>query len=302
MTLGGRLRQRWVLAAAGAAVVLLLGALALWRLPAPLEVVRSYVRHSYAGNYRAVFPLLSAADRAGLDAEEYALQQGAYQGATLELTRELARSIRFSEVEVEGSGRRAVVRLTVTVPDGNHPAVREAVFDQGEDVVSRLARLRAMAREGFPRQLTSRETFLLVREGPWWRIREGLAEGVAVRFEARVADGLPVTFEPLTDVVRVDPGGLVRGAFRLRNVGPSALTVKARERIEPRPEVLQTVQCFCFLKIELAPGEEKVLPVAFYLTQEGPVEEIRLSYTLHPEAAFPEARHGHGGDAAAGGP
>lgn len=282
--------------AAGAAVLLLGLALFAWRPPSPLEVVQEYVRQSYAGNYRSVYPLLSARDRAGLDAGEYALQQGALKGGSLQLAGELAGSIRFSEVEVEGSGSRLVVRVSVSVPDGNHPEVREILFGGGQradlspqELDRRRAALRAMAREGFPRWIESRETFILVREGLWWRIREGLDEGVAVHLEAGVAGGLPVEFEPLTDLVRVDPGGMARAAFRLRNAGTSRLEVKARERILPGPQALVSVQCFCSLKIELGPGEEKELPVAFYLPPESTTGEIRLSYLLYPAAALPAA-------------
>lgn len=294
MSLRGWRRHRWK--AAGAAALLLGLALFAWRLPSPLEVVQEYVRQSYAGNYRAVYPLLSARDRAGLDAGEYALQQGALKGGSLQLARELAASIRFSEVEVEGSGSRLVLRVKVSVPDGNHPAVREILFHSGragdfspQELERRQAALRRMAGEGFPGWLESRETFILVREGLWWRIREGLDEGVAVRLEAGVAGGLPVEFEPLTDLVRVDPGGMARAAFRLRNTGTERLEVKARERILPGPQALVSVQCFCSLKIELGPGEEKELPVAFYLPPDSTAGEIRLSYVLYPAAAFPAA-------------
>ena len=71
------------------------------------------------------------------------------------------------------------------------------------------------------------------------------------------------------------------------------MTAKARHIDQPRElaaKYLDVIQCFCFIRETLAPGEEKELPLVFRVDLDVPrdIKEFVVTYQFFPLEKFPK--------------
>ena len=106
---------------------------------------------------------------------------------------------------------------------------------------------------------------------------------VRIEFDANVRK-LPWTFRPLEAVVGVHPGEVRQVTYEIVNTGDRALTGQAIPSYGPQhaAQYFQKLECFCFAKQTLQPGERREMPVVFVIDTALPadVATITLSYTF----------------------
>lgn len=114
---------------------------------------------------------------------------------------------------------------------------------------------------------------------------------VTVRFDANVSPKLGWTFEPEQKTERIAIGARELAFFNATNLTDKTITGSAAFNISPddSAKYFVKVQCFCFTKQTLAPGETQRMPVVFYVDpaflkdrDNDQVSEITLSYTFYP--------------------
>jgi cytochrome c oxidase assembly protein subunit 11 len=114
---------------------------------------------------------------------------------------------------------------------------------------------------------------------------------VTVRFDANVSDKLHWNFEPEQKTERVAIGARQLAFFEATNLSDKPVTGSAAFNISPdeSAQYFVKVQCFCFTKQTLQPGETQRMPVVFYIDpailkdkDNAGVSEITLSYTFYP--------------------
>ncbi len=119
---------------------------------------------------------------------------------------------------------------------------------------------------------------------------------VTVRFDANVSSKLGWRFEPEQKTQRVAIGARQLAFFDATNLTDRPLTGSAAFNISPdqAAQYFVKVQCFCFTKQSLGPGETQRMPVVFYVDpdflkdpDENGVTEITLSYTFYPAGEAP---------------
>ena len=112
---------------------------------------------------------------------------------------------------------------------------------------------------------------------------------VTVRFNAVTADDLGWRFEPEVLSVQVHPGEEKRVAFRAVNETRESIIGTATYNVTPAEAgvYFDKIQCFCFTKQKLAPGESADLWVSFFVDPDiatdpntRDVDTITLSYTM----------------------
>jgi cytochrome c oxidase assembly protein subunit 11 len=112
---------------------------------------------------------------------------------------------------------------------------------------------------------------------------------VSVRFNAETASDLGWEFRPLQDSVTVHPGEERVVTYRAVNRTGEAVTGTATFNVTPFKAGLyfNKLQCFCFTKQHLAPGESADLAVSFFVDPDiltdpntRDVDTITLSYTM----------------------
>jgi len=106
---------------------------------------------------------------------------------------------------------------------------------------------------------------------------------VRIEFDSNVRK-LAWTFRPLQPVVNVHPGEVSQAMFEVVNTTDHALTGQAIPSYGPMQaaQYFRKLECFCFAKQTLQPGERRQMPVVFVVDSALPKEvaTITLSYTF----------------------
>jgi cytochrome c oxidase assembly protein subunit 11 len=114
---------------------------------------------------------------------------------------------------------------------------------------------------------------------------------INVRFDGNVVPGMPWTFRPETNVMRVAVGARQMAFFEAINTSSRSVTGRAVFNVTPEQtgKYFDKIQCFCFTEQTLKPGERVRMPVIFYVDPkliDDPdaknISEITLSYTFFP--------------------
>ncbi len=118
---------------------------------------------------------------------------------------------------------------------------------------------------------------------------------VTVEFDAVVSDGLPWEFRPMQKSMRVRVGERAMVKYLARNLSDRPVEAQAIPAVTPWQVTgyLQKLECFCFNRQVLAPGEAREMPLYFYVSPDLPAEygSLILSYTFmntHRLAMRPE--------------
>jgi cytochrome c oxidase assembly protein subunit 11 len=112
---------------------------------------------------------------------------------------------------------------------------------------------------------------------------------ITVRFDAETAADLGWEFRPLQASVEVRPGEERVVAYRAVNKTSAPMTATATFNVTPYKAGIyfNKLQCFCFTKQHLGPGESADLSVSFFVDADmlkdpntRDVDTITLSYTM----------------------
>jgi cytochrome c oxidase assembly protein subunit 11 len=106
---------------------------------------------------------------------------------------------------------------------------------------------------------------------------------VAVEFDSNTRR-LPWTFRPLEGGISVHPGAVTQVIYEVRNTLDRPVTGQAVPSYAPSnaAQYFKKLECFCFQKQTLGPGEVRRMPVVFVIDPAlpGDVSAITLSYTF----------------------
>ena len=107
---------------------------------------------------------------------------------------------------------------------------------------------------------------------------------VTVEFMGHTDTNLPWQFHPSQYKMRVHPGQVVVANYIARNVSDRSITGRAVPSVSPSRAAshFKKIECFCFSEQQLKAGEEKQMPVQFYVDSDVPkeVDTITLSYAF----------------------
>jgi len=110
-----------------------------------------------------------------------------------------------------------------------------------------------------------------------------MAREVRIEFDSNVRK-LPWRFRALTPVVGVHPGEVRQVVFEIINATDRPLTGQAIPSYGPQhaAQYFRKLECFCFTRQTLQPGERREMPVVFVVDAALPkdVATITLSYTF----------------------
>lgn len=121
---------------------------------------------------------------------------------------------------------------------------------------------------------------------------------ITVRFDGNVARGLPWKFEPVQSTMDIKIGQTALAFYRATNLSEKPVTGTAAFNVAPETMGLyfNKIECFCFTKQTLQPGETVDMPVSFFVdpkmlddrdTQH--LSDVALSYVFYPtKDAAPE--------------
>lgn len=112
-----------------------------------------------------------------------------------------------------------------------------------------------------------------------------------VRFDANVSSDLGWDFKPVQREVIIKAGEQTKISYLATNQTSETLTGTATFNVTPQSAgaYFNKMECFCFTKTTLKPGESLDMPVVFFIdpdianeTETRNIRSITLSYTFYP--------------------
>lgn len=109
---------------------------------------------------------------------------------------------------------------------------------------------------------------------------------VTVQFTSDVMPGLGWNFYPKQPSIQLHPGQIETVVFVAKNITNQTVVGRAIPSITPGIAAanLKKIECFCFVNQSLKAGEQKEMPLRFFVSPELPkdVSEMTLSYSFFP--------------------
>lgn len=107
---------------------------------------------------------------------------------------------------------------------------------------------------------------------------------VTIQFVSAVMPGLGWNFYPKQTSVTLHPGQIETVVFMAKNTTSEVVAGQAVPSVTPGKASthLKKIECFCFVKQSLNPGESKEMPLRFFISPELPddIKELTLSYSF----------------------
>ena len=107
---------------------------------------------------------------------------------------------------------------------------------------------------------------------------------ITVEFLASTARNSPWEFRSLTSTMQLHPGEIKEVNFVAKNLLPTALVAHAVPSLSPGKAVkyFTKMECFCFQQQTFKAGEEKMMPLRFFVDPNLPrdINTITIAYTF----------------------
>jgi cytochrome c oxidase assembly protein subunit 11 len=127
-----------------------------------------------------------------------------------------------------------------------------------------------------------------------------LARELIIRFDSNVSPGLPWRFEPEVNEIKLHIGEVATVHYKVINEAARTISAQASYNVTPTTvgAYFDKINCFCFTKQTMKPGETREMTVVFYVDpkivedrDQDPLNTITLSYTFYrlPESEQPVA-------------
>lgn len=116
-------------------------------------------------------------------------------------------------------------------------------------------------------------------------LRVDTSRWVTVEFTSSVMPGLGWNFAPTQSSMRVRPGQIEMATFVASNNTNKEEVGQAVPSVSPGQAAVyfKKIECFCFQRQALKPGESKEMPLRFYVSPDLPsnVQTVTLSYAFY---------------------
>jgi len=107
---------------------------------------------------------------------------------------------------------------------------------------------------------------------------------IIIEFDVTRNQQMPLEFRPQHTELSVQPGASNRTSYYAKNPTNRTMIIQAIPSITPgiAAKYMKKIECFCFQRQVLKPGEEANLPITFVLDPKIPedIPRMTLSYTL----------------------
>lgn len=258
---------------------------------APLTIIQSYLRATYARDYRQAYRLISAADQRVRDETSYVQAQGEFTGFTAQVAGTLADFIDLQVIEQSSDGEHAKIKVGYSVPSPED--VSSLVFNWDSEKLNSLSpaeqkqllsTLVARKRTGSLIAIQGHETFELTREGNGWRIFQDWASGTKVKVQTIFAETSDIDVKFLQNEIIAKGEEPFQINLKLKNRGTERVVLAMRHLVEPlsAADELQMIECGVRRPIALGPGSDQEFSMAYILSESTrrSVRDLTLTYAF----------------------
>lgn len=111
-----------------------------------------------------------------------------------------------------------------------------------------------------------------------------MSREITIEFLATLNQNMPWEFKAMTRKMKVHPGETYQVEYYAKNLSNDTVVAQAVPSLVPGLawKYFSKIECFCFSNQTFAPGEEKVMPMVFYVDPNLPkdVQVLSMSYTF----------------------
>jgi hypothetical protein len=293
---------------AGAAAVILLIAAVLYFRPAvakptsvePIDVVKAYLKASYARDYGNAYRYISSQDRHVWNEKSYVSQSESFTGFALELAQKLAESMDVWVVEKQLSSRRAHYKVGYKVPTADE--LSSLLFDWDPAKLNALSRPRQkelldalgkMQKDGKMIMIEGQETFDLVFDEGGWKLFFNWASGIKVtlRADAAPSTGLEARFVQTELIVKQDEPFQID--LKIKNRSKKPVLARIVHRIEPEDmeNHIEMIACGALRPLAFQPGDVQEISSAYLIRDKlATGSKVGITYEFKLEPFPPSVR------------
>ena len=267
----------------GAALVALVIAALLYFHPAgakpaqeePLDVVKAYLRASYARDYPKAYQYIASQDQRVWDEKSYALQNGSFSGFALELAQKLAENMEVWVIERQISPQRARYTVGYRVPTADE--LSSLLFDWDPDKLNALlpprreqllANLEKIKKDEKMITVKGQETFELIADQGRWKIFYDWASGTKVKFNISVPPSTAIDAQLFNNQLVVKNAEPFQISLKVKNRSQQAVLARIVHHVEPQnmENNIDMIACGALQPLELQPGEIQEISSAYIVT------------------------------------
>jgi cytochrome c oxidase assembly protein Cox11 len=259
----------------------------------PFEVIKAYLKASYARDYHNAYQYISSFDQGVWDKKSYVLQHGSFSGFALELAEKLAESMEIWVIDRKLSGDRAYYKIGYRAPTADE--LSSFLFDWDPDKLNALSRpqqeqllgtVGKMKKDGKMIMIEGQETFDLVSNKDRWKIFLDWASGIKVALKTDIdpSAGIEARFVQSELVVKKNEPFQID--LKIKNRSRRPIVARIIHHIEPQrlTDNIDMIACGALQPLELQPGEVREFSSAYLITEElGPGNKIAITYEFNLE-------------------
>jgi hypothetical protein len=268
----------------------------------PFDVVKTYLKASYARDYQKAYAYISSQDQLVWNEKSYASQSGSFTGFALELAQTLAASMEVWIIEAQSGPDRAHYKIGYRVPTADE--LSSLLFDWDPDKLNALSRPRQeqlldtlgkMKNDGKMIMIEGQEIFDLVLDKGGWKVFLDWASGIKVTFKVDSTESSEVEARFVQSELIVKKDEPFQVDLKINNRSKRPIVARIVHHIEPQDmeNHIDMIACGALRPLELQPGDVQEISSA-YLIKDGLAtgSKVAITYELKPEA-FPASRNAY---------
>ena len=125
---------------------------------------------------------------------------------------------------------------------------------------------------------------VIIEESDQAKLAVDQSREIKIQFLAMNNENAAISFRPKQTSVTVHPGEVKDVLYLATNLTDKEIITQAVPSVSPLEgaEYFNKIECFCFQKQTVAPGETKEMPLRFFVDKELPAEfgKLSLNYTI----------------------
>jgi hypothetical protein len=239
-----------------------------------IDTVRSYLKATYARDFKNAYRCLSPADQNVRDEQSFVDSQGSYNGFTLEVGRTLANFMEIWPIEQSRTNEGWRIKIGYRVPapadlaglllNWNEARLNALSQNRQQQILAEIA---TRSKDNNLLMIEGQESFELRKEGKTWKISLDWASAMKVKLQTQLPQSgeLNVRFAQSEVMSADDELFLVN--LVIENRAARAITFTVTHHVNPQliGENLELVECGLRAPVTLQAGSSQEFSMAYLL-------------------------------------
>jgi hypothetical protein len=260
----------------------------------PLEVVKAYLKASYARDSAAAYQYISSRDQEVWGENSYASQYGNFTGFALDLARRLADSMEIWVVERQADAERVHYKIGYSVPAADE--FSSLLFDWDPDKLNALSRpqqlellktLEETIKDGKMITIKGQESINLIADQERWKIFQDWESGTKVGFKIALPPSAGIDAQLLNSEFLVKREEAFQIVLKIKNWNKQAVVARIVHHVEPvdMADSIDMIACGALQPVTIEAGSVQEISSAYVIkdeTRAGTKIAITYDFQLEP--------------------